>query len=257
MMDERYIELINREIDGRNTASESKELQEYLSRDSEGRKFYENLEQIARGLARLEEVEPPSYLRTHILNAVNSVSSKPMTRSTWIGQLVEVFQSRPIRRYALVFVSGLCIGFLFFFIAHPWQKDATDLSKMSGTLTLFSDLSPLQPLDSVHVAGDGMDGTFKTYRNEGRVFVEINVESPEEVRIELNSDPDELVFGGVGTLKGIGGDVNVTQGKVIITNAKSCRSIVVYADAGHAQRPLEGRVYKKDVPIQHVSLRTR
>jgi hypothetical protein len=156
-----------------------------------------------------------------------------------------------------VFASGLCVGILFFVFANPWREDLTDTAKISGSMALFPDLPRLQVVDSVHIEGEGIDGAFKTYRNDGRVFVEIEVKSPEHVRVELNSDPAELVFGSIGRLAGTEGDVNVTQGKIIFTGVNSDRSIVAFSEVGFAQRPIEGRIYKGGSIVQSVTLRTK
>ncbi|MDP2886243.1 MAG: hypothetical protein Q8P51_14610 [Ignavibacteria bacterium] len=255
MMEERYVESMNKEIDGLNTPSESHDLQKYLNSTSEAKKFFDDLQRTVKALQGVEEKEPPSYLRNHILNSIKFEPTTRASQSGWIGQLAETFQSRSFRRYALVFVSGLCVGILFFVFANPWREKLTDTTKLSGSMALFPDLSHLQVVDSVHIESEGIDGAFKTYWNEGRVFVEIEVKSPEHVRVELNSDPDELVFGSIGRLAGTEGDVNVTQGKIIFTGVNSDRSIVTFSEVGYAQRPIEGRIYKGDSLVRSVTLK--
>jgi len=257
MMEERYIELMNKEIDGLNTPSESRNLQTYLNSDSEAKNFFDDLQRTAKVLQGVEEKEPPSYLRNHILNSIKFAPTTGASQHGWIGQLAETFQSRSFRRYALVFASGLCVGILFFVFANPWRKELTDTTKLSGSMALFPDLSHLQVVDSVHVESEGIDGAFKTYRNEGRIFVEIALQSAENVRIELNSDSAELVFGSVGRLAGTEGDVNVTQGKIIFTGVNSDRSIVTFSEVGFAQRPIEGRIYEGGSIVHSVTLRTK
>jgi len=254
-MEERYIELMNKEIDGLNTPSESRNLQTYLNSDSEAKNFFDDLQRTAKVLQGVEEKEPPSYLRNHILNSIKFAPTTGASQHGWIGQLAETFQSRSFRRYALVFASGLCVGILFFVFANPWRKELTDTTKLSGSMALFPDLSHLQVVDSVHVESEGIDGAFKTYRNEGRIFVEIALQSAENVRIELNSDSAELVFGSFGRLAGTEGDVNVTQGKIIFTGVNSDRSIVTFSEVGQAVRPIEGRIYKGDSLVRSITLK--
>ncbi len=43
MIEERYVELINKELDGLNTESESQELEKYLSENVEALTYYEDL----------------------------------------------------------------------------------------------------------------------------------------------------------------------------------------------------------------------
>jgi len=257
MMEERTIELMNKEIDGLNTPSESHDLQAYLNSNSEAKKFFDDLQRTARTLHGVESKEPPSYLRNHILNSIKVAPTRRASQYGWIGQLAETFQSRSFRRYALVFASGLCVGILFFVLANPWREDLTDTAKLSGSMALFPDISHLQVVDSVHIEREGIDGAFRTYKDEGRILVEISLKSDKDVRIELNSDSGELVFGSIGRLAGTEGDVNVTQGRIIFTGVNSDRSIVTFSEVGFAQRPIEGRIYQGGSIVQSVTLRTK
>jgi hypothetical protein len=54
MIDERYIELINKELDGLNTESESKELEQFLSENDEALQYYDGLLHAASALKRVE-----------------------------------------------------------------------------------------------------------------------------------------------------------------------------------------------------------
>lgn len=256
-MDERYIELMNKEIDGLNTPSESHELQTYLDGNRDAKEYFEGLQRTANALQGVEEQEPPSYLRNHILNSIKFAATATTTRSDWVGRLVETVQSRSFRRYSLVFASGLCIGVLFFVLANPWRENVEDTSKLSGSMALFPDLSSLKMIDSILVGGEGVEGVFRTYRTEGRIFVETELKSPDRLRVELNSDPAELAFGSIVRIAGTEGDVNVTQGRIMFTGLKSDRSIVTFVDVGQARRPIEGRIYKDGSVVQSVVLRTQ
>lgn len=248
---------MNKEIDGLNTPSQSRDLQKHLASNSEAKKLFEELQRTAETLQGVGLKEPPSYLRSHILNSIKFAPPDRASETGWIGQLVETFQTRSFRRYSVVFVSGLCIGLGIFFLTNPWREDGTDTSKVSGSMVLFPELPSLQIVDSIAIEGDGVDGAFRTYRGKGRIVVEIEVKSPAQVRVELNSDPAELVFGGIGRLAGTEGDINVTQGKTIFTVMNSDRSIVSFTEVGLAQRPIEARIYRGGSILQSVMLRTR
>jgi hypothetical protein len=256
-MEERYIELMNKEIDGLNDPSESHELQKYLDANKEARGFYEDLLRMANAFRRMEEVQPPSNLKIRILNSLGRGSNAVRSRSNWIAALVETFRRRPITRYALVFASGLCVGVLFFVFANPWRQGSTsDTSKASGSMALLPDLSHLLVVDSAHIESDGIDGTFRTFRSGRNVLVEIAVNASENVRVEMNSDPSELAFGGISRLAGTEGLVSVTQGKIVLTDVKSDHIAVAFSSAGEIHRSVEGRIYKGDVIVQSVSIRT-
>lgn len=257
MMEERYVELINKEIDGLNTPSESQELKSYLSKNEEARKFYDDLLRTAKALKRVEEMQPPSYLKNHILNSIKFGPAPLASRPAWMTKVVEIFQRRPLPRYALVFAAGLCVGILLIIFANPFGNDnVPDVSKLSGSMILLTDLSHLQTIDSVWVNNEGINGTFKTYRSEGKVLVEFAVKSPEDLKVELNSDPEQLTFGGVSRLEGAESDVIVTGGKIVFTGVKSDHSIITFSETGSVQQALNCRIFKGNSMVQSISLRT-
>jgi hypothetical protein len=255
-MEEQYRELINKQIDGLNDASESEELQRSLATDKEARGIYDDLLRMANALKRVEAIEPPSRLKTQILNSIRSGPASTESRSSRLSVLLEVFRRRPLARYSLVFASGLCVGVLFFVFANPWRQGTTaDSSKVGGAMALLPDLSRLPVVDSARIESEGIEGTFRTFRNEGNVLVEIALNSSVNVRVEMNSDPSELTFGGISRLSGTEGLVSVTQGKIVLTDVKSDLVAVAFSSVGEIHRAVEVRIYKGDVIVQSVFVR--
>ena len=257
MIDERYIELINKELDGFNTGSESKELEQFLSENDEALKYYDELLRTASALKRVEQVEPPSFLKTHILNSVKALPVPIRSGFGWVNNVLDLFRQRPIARYAVVFASGLCVGILLLLIADPWRQDGMpDASKVSGSMVLPTEIARMQKIDSVSLNGSGFRSVFKTLRGDGNITVECAVAASENLRLELSADPKELKFVGVNRLGGTDNDVMSTGGRVIFTGTKSEHGLITFAEIASPQQPIEVRVYKGGTVIGNVSVRT-
>ena len=257
MIDERYIELINKELDGFNTGSESKELEQFLSENDEALKYYDELLRTASALKRVDQVEPPSFLKTHILNSIKALPIPTRSGFGWVDNVLELFRQRPIARYAVVFASGLCVGILFLLIADPWRQDGMpDASKVSGSMVLPKEISRLQKIDSVALDGSGFRSIFKTLRGDGNITVECAVASSENLRLELSADPEELKFIGVNRLGGTDNDVMATGGRVIFTGTRSEHGLITFAEVASPQQPIEVRVYKGGTIVGNASVRT-
>ena len=257
MIDERYTELINKELDGFNTESESKELEQFLSENDEALKYYDELLRTASALKRVEQVEPPSFLETHILNSIKALPIPTRSGFGWVNNVLELFRQRPIARYAVVFASGLCVGILLLLIADPWRQDGMpDASKVSGSMVLPKEISRLQKIDSVALDGSGFRSVFKTLRGDGNITVECAVASSENLRLELSADPEELKFVGVNRLGGTDNDVMATGGRVIFTGTRSEHGLITFAEIASSQQPIEVRVYKGGTVVGNFSIRT-
>jgi hypothetical protein len=257
MIDERYIELINKELDGFNTEAESKELEEYLSDNGEALQYYDELLRTASALKRVEEVEPPSFLKTHILNSVSALPAPTRSGFGWVNLLLDVFRQRPVARYAVVFASGLCAGILLLVVADQWRQDEMpDASKVGGSMVLPREISSLQKIDSVVLDGSGFRSMFKTLRGNKNIAVECTVTASENLRIELSADLDELKFVGVNRMGGTDNDVMATGGRVIFTGTKSEHGLITFADVTSPQQPIEVRIYRGGTVIGSGSVRT-
>jgi hypothetical protein len=257
MIDERYIELINKELDGFNTEAGSRELEQFLSENSEALQYYDELLRAASALKRVEQVEPPSFLKTHILNSVRALPVPRRSGIGWISTVLDVFRQRPIARYAVVFASGLCVGILILVLADSWRQDEMpDASKVSGSLVLPKEILRLQKIDSVALDGSGFRSFFKTLRGDGNITVECVVAASENLRVELSAELDELKFVGVNRLEGTDNDVFATGGRVIFTGTKSEHGLITFAEVASPQQPIEVRLYKRGTVIGNVSIRT-
>jgi hypothetical protein len=255
MIDDRTIELINKELDGLNSESESKELEVLLSENDEALKYYDEILRAASVLKRIEQVEPPSFLKTHILN---SISALPTPNSVgFVARILSVFRQRPAVRYAVVFASGLCVGILLLLIADPWHQDQVpDAATVSGTMIVPAEVSRLQKIDSVAVDGTGFRGVFKTLKGDGTITVECAVASSENLRLEMSADPEELKFVAVNRLGGTESDVMATGGRVIFTGTKSEHGLITFTELAAPRQPIEVRVYKGGAVVGTISIRT-
>ena len=255
MMQERLIELINNEIDGHNSASEHQELMQAVASDEHASKLYHDLLRTAAALKDVEQVQAPPYLKHLVMNSIHAIRTPSVHHNSWLPSWTAVFHSKPAVRYAVVFASGLCVGLLFLVLASPWQRHGEpEASTVSGSMALFSDLHGLPVLETARVEGEGVEGTLRTYKSGGSVFVEIEIQSADDISIELNSDPGELRFDGIRRLPGAEGEVNVTQGKVVLTGARSEQAVVAFSGGDPLKGVVEGRVFKGNVLVHRVAL---
>ena len=112
MIDEKYIELMNKEIDGLNTPQESAELKSYLKDEPEAQKQFNNLLDVSKSLEQLEEIEPSPELKKSIINSINwkKYSTKEKKRRSFLGFTQLKFNVK----YAYVFTCGLILGIIGF-----------------------------------------------------------------------------------------------------------------------------------------------
>ena len=257
MIDERHIELINKELDGLNTEAESKELELCFSENDEALKYYDELLLAAQALKRVEQVEPPSFLRTHILNSLQALPVPTSQGAKWIESVLNIFRQRPVARYALAFAGGVCATILLFLVTEPGhQQDMPDISRLSGSMMLPPEIARLPKVDSVSVDGSGFRAVFRTLKGNGTITVDCAIAATENVRLDLSGDPEELKFEGIQRLGGTDNDIMATGARVIFTGTKSEHSVITFTELADPRQPIEVHLYKGGTAIGNVTVRT-
>ena len=70
MIEDRYVELINKEIDGTNSPGESAKLRRHLQAYPGADNYFRQLTSVYKALDKLPEAVPPPDLRKNVLNAI-------------------------------------------------------------------------------------------------------------------------------------------------------------------------------------------
>ena len=106
-IDERYIRMMNEEIDGIISDSDAESLDSYVRSDPEAARYYEELQAAVRAIDETGEVEPPPELRERIFESVygrngrEAVTHPSEGRTFW-------------RSFVPVFAAGVAAGFILF-----------------------------------------------------------------------------------------------------------------------------------------------
>jgi hypothetical protein len=153
-MEEKYVELMNREIDGLNSRAESAELEKYLHRNPEAGRYYRELLFVAGALNRVPEVEPPAGLKASILNSIfgkeaeapagareagAAVVAGARTSAGRIRRPASVFDLFRIRwEPRLAYVLAACVAVALFLFVLFWRvvpgRAPRDLEALYGSI---------------------------------------------------------------------------------------------------------------------------
>jgi hypothetical protein len=175
MIKQNYIDLMNQEFDGTNSAEQSRELEEYLSSHQEARDYYRELAQALGVFEKVDLLDPPPGLRENILahldqqaGADQKASSKEVRQGLWAA--CSDWFRLPLRpAYAFTFLAGLTFG-LMLFAGSNWltNRHGTDLyDNVKGTANHSS--WDLENVSEGELQLPGIVGLYRTMR-EGSEF---------------------------------------------------------------------------------------
>jgi hypothetical protein len=227
-MNEEYLNLIQAEIDGLNSDSDSARMRSLIAEHPELRTAFEELKAVKLAIESLGEIEPPATLRVSIMNAIPERamehSNTSEKASLWAGIVSLVTSPKPVS-LAYAFSLGLIVAFVATSVLIP-PTTGSDIDQIAGTMGAVS-LSGFETIASFAIQEEEEgeeEGSVKVHQSRDMIIIEFtyfrgrpivaNIEYDEEFldltatrsegdsnNLETRTGDGELNFSGDGPLK--------------------------------------------------------
>lgn len=183
MIEPKYIELMNLELDGRATETQRAELRRYLSSSTAAASHFENLGRVVHRLDAEPLADPPAELHPRIMGAVDRAERAPAAApgpSGWLAGLL----APPRRRTVATFGLGLATGVFLLAVVQfggsgSWDAvRGIDPGAVSGTM-----VPPPQRAGAIVLepASDGLRGSVELSTEQGVTVIKAHLEAPDPV----------------------------------------------------------------------------
>jgi hypothetical protein len=197
MIDEKYLELIQADVDGELPDRDRAELSRFMLANPDAHAVRDELKRLCSTLDQVRQVEPPPELRGSILAAVRlpppaAGSRSPRSFLRYSGAV----------RYAAAFAGGLIVSGIAFQVASD-RNAGLDVSDVAGTMVSQDPVSRSGPVDSVRVSLDQVSGTVSLFRSPSMRVVEFDLAAHEPVEVAVVHDGQEARFSGFGQSGGV------------------------------------------------------
>lgn len=193
--DSRYIEWVQRKLDGELSPQEAKELEKVLASNPEMRRLEADLQELETRLRSLPLVSPTTDFKTGILQSIRSGGSKELDRSLQPAQP----SASPQRRwwpYLYATAAGILIGFILFPVligptGVPWSNS----EPFQGSI--------VRPdgggfaLENQTLKAGGTEALAELRRSEDGVVFSIHAVADATGEVRLGFVPDELEYQGL------------------------------------------------------------
>lgn len=245
MIDERYIELMNGEIDGVNSPAESRELRDYLEAHPEGRRHFEELKELGRVFAEADVVSPPSGLANAVLAAV-AERDRVSPVGEYLDRLREFFRPAPRARFAYAFAAGVAAGFVIFIalsLTVP-QVVPGNPSELMATLGIGGERC-FPAADHVSFDVQGASGAAAVHYCAENVTVDLSLTAASEVVVVFTHDA-EVDFEALRALQSGDHAVRVVGDRVELTHSGTRDYTILYSDYTESHLPMHMRVLAAD-----------
>ena len=114
MIDPKFIDMMNMELDGVLPERDRARLHEYLSSDPGASAYFEGLRSALSVVDSVGQVEPPDGLIDRIIEAIPFTRRQPPIPDGGLVDRARSWFRMPQLRYAAVFVIGILLGGLFY-----------------------------------------------------------------------------------------------------------------------------------------------
>ena len=135
-MTERTTELVNGELDGINTSSQSAELAAILAEDVSAKAFFDETQALFGALGSVPDQDPPAELKQRIMESISSETAAATAPSAGIlHTLQDLFQPiirRPAWAMSYAFAAGILVGIAVLNISGTNQ--APETQAVQGTM---------------------------------------------------------------------------------------------------------------------------
>jgi len=233
MIDKRYIELMNKELDGVNTPDESAALRSFLSSSEEARQTYDELRGMAGMFAAAGEVTPPRAMKRAIMAAIAEREALRGARRAEHWRFLDVLTPR--KKIACSFAAGAAFGLVALIIvlsAMP-QMSELDRKDLYGTLAGRRSSESVIASESIPIDAADISGRVTAQYGDNSLTVAIDLDAPQEIEVVL-SPAGRLPVESFSAPSCGDYDVRTETGGVVFRAASGCNFTVTFGDEAGA-----------------------
>ena len=205
-IDQKYIDLINADIDGEISDSDSGELQAYLAQSAEGRALHEELSSLCSVMDAVEAVEPPPHMRHVIMNSVKTAPA-----ATKKPGFFQTLFATPAVGYAATFAAGVLLTLT---LVNSGQISIRAFDDVTGLVGSVADPVAADTLGAVAIDESAVAGTVSLRSSGSMLILDFDLVAVEPVEIEADYTDKTIWFTGFAQLESSGTTIAAESGRI-------------------------------------------
>jgi hypothetical protein len=237
MIEERYIELMNKEMDGANTPDESAALRSFLASSEEARRAYDELRGVARMFTAAGEIAPPHDMKSAIMAAIAEREALREFRRTERRSFLDIFTPR--RKVAYSFAAGVAFGLIALLILLRALPQDGELSRkdLYGTLAGRRGAGDVIASESVPIEAGDISGRVTAQYRSSSLTVMLDLASPREIEVVL-SPAGDLPVESISAPSCGAYDIRTDAAGVEFKSVSGCDFAAIFRDKTGAHPPV-------------------
>ena len=205
-IDQKFIDLINADIDGAIGAADREELSAFLVESAAGRALHGELGKVCETLDALEPDPAPPHLRHVIVHSIKA--SPPAAKSP---DFIQMLFATPALKYAATFAAGVVLTLSLVNNGQIWNSTFDDMTGFVGTI---SDPVSSNLLNTIAVDKAEIAGTVSLRRAGPMLILDFDLVAQKQVEIEADYTGHKIWFNGFAQLQSSGTTITAESGSV-------------------------------------------
>lgn len=250
MIEPKFIELMNLELDGAISERDRAALHEILSGNPEAAEYYEGLRATFATISTVEPADPPAELLKRTLEAIPF--ARRHGRETTQGELTSRLQrwfAMPRLRYAAVFAVGIAFGIVAYATVDygTWlQGGKLDTSDFVGTMKHGTTSTRFEQTASLDVELDPVRGAIKLHESGDILLADVALDATGKIEWAFQFDPKDMSLYGHRSDDGGAGDLVAGPAQVRVRQTGETRYLLFFNRKGDTVPPLLVKIYSAD-----------
>jgi len=222
-IEQKYIDLINADIDGEIEHADKGGLDAFLAENEEGRAMHAELVTLCGSIEAIEAISPPPHLRHVIVNSV-----KPTPAKTESPGVLEMLFASPALKYSGTFAAGVLLTLSIVSSDQISNQAFDDITGLVGTISdpISGNLVNSIAVDNAQIAGK------VSLRSTGSMLIlDFDLVANRPVEIEAEYADRTIWFNGFAQLESSGTTISAKSGSVTL-GMEGKRRYAVYLQNG-------------------------
>jgi hypothetical protein len=223
-IDQKFIDLINADIDGEIEPADKSDLDDFLLENDEARALHVELATLCGSIESIETESPPPHLQHVIMNSV-----KPTPVKTGSPGMLELLFASPVLKYSGMFAAGVLLTLSILSSDQISNEAFDDVTGLVGTISdpISGNLISEIAIDNAKVAGQ------VSLRSSGSMLIlDFDLVANSPIEIEADYADRTIWFNGFAQLESSGTTISAKSGSVTLGMEGKRRYAVYLQNSG-------------------------
>jgi len=249
MIEPKFVEMMNMELDGVLPEPDRVKLREYLSSDPQATDYFEGLRAALSAVDAVGQVEPPDGLNERIIEAVPFTRHHTETPRRGFSSWRQNWFSPPRLRYAAVGAFGIVLGgFLYSAVNYDSRQGSGELkiTDFVGSMTQITTSDGFRQTGVFDVELDRVKGSVTLHESQEVLLAEVALDADGEIDWVIEYDANNVTLDGYRSFKHGAPEVLVGNAQLRVHQKGDSHYLVYFTRQPHPVTPIVVKIYSAD-----------